>query len=112
MLVICVVADEVESQRVYSISRVSAVPRCANRVMTWNLSLKGMVAESSGRTPNEGGPGHQLLSPSSARTAARVGLAPYKSDGWTLVAVDAGRTVQALAIIATSATAETRREHL
>jgi hypothetical protein len=75
MLVIWAVAVEVESHSEYSMFNVSAVPRWANRVVTWNFSLKGMEAESSGGTPNEGGPGHQLLSPSSVRTSARLGFA-------------------------------------
>jgi hypothetical protein len=47
----------------------------ANRVMTWNFSLKDIDDESSGRTPNDGGPGHHSLSPSNARTSARLGFA-------------------------------------
>ena len=76
MLVTWVLAEEVVSQSAHSMSNVSTVPRCVNRVVTWNLSWNGIVAESNGRTPNDGGPGHQLLSPSNERTSARVGFAP------------------------------------
>src|ERR1700704_4886323 len=69
----------------YSMSNVSAVPRWAKRVITWNFSRKDIEAESSGRTPKDGGPGHQLLSPSRERTSSRLGFAPYRSIGRALL---------------------------
>jgi hypothetical protein len=48
---------------------------CAKRWVTRNLSEIGIEAESSGRTPKDGGPGHQLVSPSIDLTSAGVGSA-------------------------------------
>jgi hypothetical protein len=43
--------------------------------VTRNRCDIGVEEESSGRTPNEGGPGHQLSSPSIDLTSAGVGSA-------------------------------------
>ena len=59
----------------YAIANVSAEPMCTYGCMTTNFSVKGIDATSSGRTPNEGGPGHQLSSPSSVLTSESDGVA-------------------------------------
>src|SRR5713226_1547193 len=88
MVDIWVVAEDVVSHRVYWATKVSVVPMCAKRWVTENLSWKGVMAESNGRTPKDGGPGHQLVSPRSARTSPTVRPPAYKSGGRMFAVAD------------------------
>src|SRR5258708_23439304 len=89
MSFIWVVAVTVLLHCVKATSNVSEVPMRAKRWVTRNRCDIGVEAESSGRTPKEGGPGHQLSSPSIALTSARLGSATYRSKGLVLVEDDA-----------------------
>src|SRR6266849_6383026 len=78
--------------------------RCA----TEKRSVSGMLVASSGRTPNDGGPCHQLLSPSSVRTSPTVGPAAYRSAGLRFEAPGADRAHETSARL-DNATRDNRR---